>query len=155
MSVSTFYGVPVDRLDQWDVQTALVDGVISDKLKSQIIKVFNDKETSPVVIDGAVKYDTGKSPLFQGVFNYFPKALEEVGLVSAFGASKYAWGGWRHVDEGFTRYTNAMLRHTAEESKGFTTDDESGFNHAAHVAWNALARLELLIAEQERGNKSD
>lgn len=104
--------------------------------------------------DGAVKYDNGKAPIFKGGLGYFPKAIAAISTVSSFGAIKYAWAGWRHVDDGINRYTDAMVRHLAAEAEGQTVDSDSGLMHAAHCAWNALARLELLIIEAEKSGKS-
>lgn len=99
---------------------------------------------------GAIKYDAGKSPIFRGLINYFPRACEQVASVSAFGATKYSWMGWRSVDEGHGRYSDALVRHLTSEGKGEVEDRDSGLLHAAHVAWNAMARLELLILGKEK-----
>lgn len=104
------------------------------------------------VASGAIKYDGGKAPIFRGAISYFPRAIEAVAAVSNFGATKYAWKGWERVDCGFDRYSDAMVRHLAYEGKGEVLDPDSGLLHAAHAAWNALARLELLIREQENGH---
>lgn len=94
------------------------------------------------------KLDGGKAPLQRGLIQYFPRALDAVAAVSAFGAGKYTWGGWRTVPDGEARYSDALLRHmTKEQTEGFT-DGETGLPHAAHAAWNALARLELALAAQ-------
>lgn len=78
----------------------------------------------------------------------FSKALLEVGLVGTYGATKYTANGWRSVPDGVERYTDAMYRHLLAEAGGELRDNESGLLHAAQAAWNALARLELLIAER-------
>lgn len=96
---------------------------------------------------GAVKYDAGKAPIFKGGLGYFPVAIEGVASVSGFGATKYAWDGWRYVPNGIDRYTDAMVRHLAAEAKGEVLDPESGLPHAWHTAWNALARAELISAQ--------
>lgn len=101
------------------------------------------------VASGGIKYDGGKAPVYRGAVSYFPRAISAVAGISAFGASKYAWKGWERVDDGFNRYSDAMVRHLTYEGKGEVLDPDSGLLHAAHVAWNALARLELLIKEQE------
>jgi len=98
---------------------------------------------------GAIKYDGGKSPVFRGALAYFPRAISAVAAVSAFGASKYAWKGWEGVPDGFNRYSDAMVRHLAYEGQGEILDPDSGLLHAAHAAWNSLARLELLLKERE------
>jgi hypothetical protein len=108
----------------------------------------NDKPTQEAaVIAGAVKYDTGKSPIYRGAIGYFPEAIAGVATVSNFGATKYAWAGWRNVPDGLNRYTDAMVRHLVAEAKGEVLDPESGLPHSWHVAWNALARAELLSKE--------
>lgn len=99
---------------------------------------------------GAIKYDGGKAPVFRGLLDYFPRAVESVAAVSAFGASKYAWKGWEGVPDGYNRYSDALVRHLTYEGKGEVLDPDSGLLHASHAAWNALARLELLLKERER-----
>lgn len=41
-----------------------------------------------------------------------------------------------------------MLRHLFLEASGEEVDQESKLMHSAHVAWNALARLDLLLREK-------
>lgn len=94
-----------------------------------------------------VKLDTDKPDA--SLLLQFSRALMEVSKVGTFGVKKYSRGGWLEVDEGQRRYTAAMIRHLLEEDKG-PMDLDSGMYHAAQVAWNALARLELLLRE-ERG----
>lgn len=81
------------------------------------------------------------------VIHGFARALLAVAEVGTHGAHKYTRDGWRQVEEGQYRYTNAMFRHLLEEGVGETHDEDSGLLHAAHTAWNALARLELLLRE--------
>ena len=95
------------------------------------------------------KLDAGKTCAFQGLLAYFPRACESVAAVSTFGATKYAWKGWETVPSGFERYSDAMVRHLIREGQGELTDPDSKFTHAAHTAWNALARLELKLKEME------
>lgn len=94
------------------------------------------------------KDDSGKAPVVRGVIQYFPNALNAVAEVSAFGAKKYDWGNWRFVAEGLERYTDALGRHIASEGRE-DCDQESGLLHAAHAAWNALARLEFLLTKKD------
>lgn len=111
----------------------------------------NEKTNDPEekIGTGAVKYDAGKAPIFRGVVSYFPRAVAAVAEVSGFGASKYAWDGWENVDDGINRYSDAMVRHLIAEGKGEVLDPDSGLLHAAHTAWGALARLELILRDQE------
>lgn len=90
-----------------------------------------------------LKYDSGK-PRMALVLGDFARALLEVGKVGTYGAQKYADSNWLQVENARERYSDAMLRHLlAEELEDY--DEESGLLHAAHVAWNALARLELQL----------
>ena len=104
-----------------------------------------------------VKYDAGKPEVVKGALHYFPNALAAVADVSAAGARKYTWDGWRTVPDGVGRYTEAMGRHLLAEREGPTDSGPGGTGclHAAQVAWNALARLELMLedAKETRGNQ--
>lgn len=101
---------------------------------------------------GAIKYDGGKPCPYRGVVEYFPRAVTAVAEVSTFGANKYAWAGWEGVEDGVARYSDAMVRHLFKEGAGETRDPDSGLLHAAHLAWGALARLELILREKEKQN---
>jgi len=92
------------------------------------------------------KLDYGKP--MAGLLGDFGNALIEVAKVSTFGAQKYSRGGWLHVDDGISRYTDAMWRHLLVEANG-PIDKDSGMRHAAQVAWNALARLELTLRKEQ------
>lgn len=94
------------------------------------------------------KLDAGKVRPGLVVFG-FPRALMAVSKVGTFGAAKYTDHGWRHVPDGERRYSDAMLRHLLTEATGEQVDPESGLLHAAHAAWNALARLELHLERAE------
>lgn len=83
------------------------------------------------------------------IFNDMPRALLAVAEVGTFGAKKYSEGGWRHVLNGIDRYTDAMDRHRLKEFTEGPIDKDSELLHAAHLAWNALARLELMLREPE------
>lgn len=107
----------------------------------------NNVETS--VIPGARKDDGGKPPIYSGVLSYFPNAIEGVALVSAFGATKYAWDGWLYVPDGHRRYSDGLVRHLAKETKGEILDVESRLHHDLHTAWNSLARAELRIRNEQ------
>ena len=106
----------------------------------------NDAEA---VKAGAVKYDAGKPTLLKGGLTYFPRAIALISAVSHFGASKYAWNGWRDVPNGFDRYSEAMLRHLVEEGSADPLDPDSRLPHIGHTAWNALARTELYLLSSQ------
>ena len=90
------------------------------------------------------KHDLTK-PRMGLVLTDFRHALLQVGHVGTFGAYKYADHGWLTVPDGHERYTNALYRHLL--TAPYEIDDESGLPHAAHAAWNALARLELELRD--------
>jgi len=97
-----------------------------------------------MVTESGVKHDAGK-PRLDLVLGGFARALLEVGKVGTFGANKYTDNGWMTVPNAEQRYTDALLRHLLAERSGAYTDSESGLPHAAHVAWCALARLDLQL----------
>lgn len=80
----------------------------------------------------------------------FANALLKVAEVGTYGANKYSDDGWQSVPNGIKRYTDAMYRHLLYEHQGTKVDDESGLLHAAQSAWNALARLELILRESAK-----
>lgn len=96
------------------------------------------------------KLDAGK-PRCTLVLGGFSHALEHVAKVGTFGAAKYTDNGWRTVPNGEERYTDALWRHLLQEAQGIECDPDSGLLHAAHTAWNALARLELMLRSCENG----
>ena len=92
------------------------------------------------------KLDAGK-PMADLLLD-FGRALLSVAEVGTYGAHKYTRGGWQHVPDGVNRYTGALLRHLLQE-KMEDMDQDTDLLHASHCAWNALARLELLLRERE------
>ena len=93
------------------------------------------------------KLDAGKP--MAGVLGDFGLALLAVAEVGTFGANKYTRGGWQSVPNGVERYTDAAWRHLLKEHME-RWDSDSNLEHAAHLAWNTLARLELMLREDAR-----
>lgn len=94
------------------------------------------------------KLDAGKvrpSLIVEGM----ARAIWAVAEVATFGANKYTPGGWVTVDNGQQRYADAGYRHVLKRAMGETVDSDSELNHLAHEAWNALAKLDLYIREQQ------
>jgi hypothetical protein len=96
--------------------------------------------------DIGAKLDSGKPDC--SLLGYFGLALLAVAEVGTHGAKKYTRGGWQYVDDGINRYTAAMERHFLKENYE-KMDDDLPVMHAAQVAWNALARLELILREEK------
>ena len=94
------------------------------------------------------KHDSGKVRAAMPIQD-FPRALVAVAWVSTFGAEKYAAHSWLNVPNASERYEDAFHRHILAQASGEVNDPESGLPHAAHVAWNALALLELQLRRKE------
>jgi len=94
------------------------------------------------------KMDFGKNRLGL-VLNGFARALYAVGEVGTYGAKEYSPGSWAHVPDPINRYTDAMYRHLMDEARGEEYDPGSNLLHAAHAAWNALARLQKILEQEE------
>ncbi len=111
----------------------------------------NESETDPT---GKNPHSTG-SKLDAGkirpslVLRSFARALWAISEVGTFGANKYTDDGWMDVPNGINRYDDSGLRHFLKESMGEELDSDSKLEHAAHEAWNKLARLELLLRQKE------
>jgi hypothetical protein len=97
------------------------------------------------------KLDAGKNRTGL-VLGGFARALLEVSKVGTYGAKKYTDNGWMDVPNGVERYTDAMLRHLLSEEAGELVDQDTKLAHSAHLAWNSLARLDLMLRESEAGN---
>jgi hypothetical protein len=95
------------------------------------------------------KVDAGKVRMHL-ITGGMARAITEVAKIATFGAAKYTDGGWVTVPDGFRRYEDAQQRHAAIRHMGETVDPESGLLHLAHEAWNALAKLDLYLREQEK-----
>lgn len=108
--------------------------------------------------DAGAKLDADKPDM--SLLLLFGKALYEVSRVGTGGKIKYSRGGWQSVEDGINRYTAAMLRHLFEEPYNEMDADLVSYlgnetYHAAHTAWNALARLELILREKDAVKKMD
>lgn len=121
--------------------------------KKNVTNIVNVSESDPHgkgQHELGAKMDAGKAPVMRGVLQYFPRAIRLVSLVSLVGANKYAWAGWEKVPDGVNRYSDALGRHLLDESTEGLIDQQTKQLHAAQIAWNALARLELMIRDMEQ-----
>lgn len=99
-----------------------------------------------------------KPTLFQSVMLRFPRALQEIAKVGVAGCEKYGVPlhdtSFLDVPGAYPRLTDAMMRHVVlepiEGSVNIDPADKGGYLHAAHAAWNAMARLEFALRERER-----
>lgn len=94
------------------------------------------------------KVDAGKVRMHL-ITGGMARAITEVAKIGTFGAAKYTDGGWVHVPDGFRRYEDAQQRHAAKRHMGETHDEDSQLLHLAHETWNAMAKLDLYLRDQE------
>lgn len=95
-----------------------------------------------------IKFDNEKPRIAEMIID-FKDSIEALTNVWTFGANKYAKSNWKQLDNAIDRYTNAMLRHLlAEDTNRY--DDETKLLHAAHIAFNALARLYFILEEEKK-----
>ena len=81
-------------------------------------------------------------PLFEGVFQYFLKALCEVAKCSRAGSDQHHPGQPLHWDRSKSSdEASSLLRHLMQ----YDELDDDGMLHCAKVAWRALALLEKTI----------
>ena len=117
-------------------------------------RIYPEKDPNGIAAKSpGAKLDAGKSPVMQGALHYFPRAITAVANLSAKGAEKYSWKGWEKVDNGINRYGDALGRHMVKEQiEGLFDKDfpDNSVLHATGVAWNALARLELLLRDEQK-----
>lgn len=93
------------------------------------------------------KYDSNKS-MVGTLCRVFPHALLGIGQCIEFGTHKYPKpDNWKLVDEAFIRYQDSMMRHYLKFLAGQEKDSETNLVHLKHMAWNALAILELYLME--------
>lgn len=104
--------------------------------------------------EAGAKLDAGKNRIGL-VLSGFPRAIKAVSMVGTKGSIKYSEYGFLEVENGKERYTDAMMRHFFEECLGeeydMGTPDNPGTEemHAACLAWNALARLEMILRKKQ------
>lgn len=101
-----------------------------------------------------IKLDAEKPPIYTEFLMQFPLSIRMIALVGDAGSKAvgHVRSGWKEVDRGHERYSNALGRHLLEEAQlaGDSACESPDpvrdlIWQAATVAWNDLARLEHLI----------
>lgn len=116
-----------------------------------LIRGIDSKSKSYDLTDDGTgkKYDNGK-PMAGTLTDVFSRALMAVGACIEYGTHKYPDPkNWQLVDNGIKRYRDAMVRHLLKYNAGIDKDEETKLPHLAHMAWNALAILELYMQEHK------
>ena len=121
-------------------------------------KMFHGNVTSirgksPLMKVTGIKYDQDKLRLAEMIIDFAPE-LQELCKVWTFGANKYEKSNWKLVVNGKDRYSNALIRHLIAEEDNLY-DDESKLLHAAHIAFNALARIHFILEEKKERTMGD
>jgi hypothetical protein len=88
------------------------------------------------------------------VMQDMPRAIEGLARVMTWALEEkgYKESDWLTVPDGIGKYHGGLHRHDNKEMRGQTFDDESNLHHAYHTAWNAMARLELILRDEEERN---
>ena len=88
-----------------------------------------------------------QSPIYSGVFKYFPDALLNIARQSWHGNEKHNKGEPLHWARGKSNdHYDALLRHMLTPKK---IDPDTGLIHAVAVAWRAMAQLQIYLEEIE------
>lgn len=104
--------------------------------------------------DHGIKLDAGKPLVYTEFLRQFPRAIRLIARVGEKGtnAPGHVRSGWKSVEQGYERYSDAFARHIlreallATEAEPISPDPMHDLLwEAATVAWNDLARLEHLI----------
>lgn len=99
----------------------------------------------------AAKY--AKDPVWAGVLARFPMALREVAKVSAWGTRKHNVPiddmSFLTIPDAYRIYSDACGRHLLDEAvEGPVNAADGDLLHAAQLAWDALARLEVFLRQR-------
>lgn len=112
-----------------------------------------NKESDPNGLkqgDTGAKFDKGKIRV--SLLKRFGLALLAVADLATGGAEKYTDHGWADVDKGVERYDDALFGHYLREMfEG--CDPDMKVKHEVQTAWNALAKLQLMIEEDREWRK--
>lgn len=108
------------------------------------------------------KDDQGKAKIYQFFMQQFPLGMIELARHMEKGCSDpgHVFLGWQSIENGFQRYSDAMLRHLLEEIIATVTDiDREEVDkllvektQAVATAANAMIRLELLLRKHRNLN---
>lgn len=98
--------------------------------------------------EGGVKFDQGKPPMSL----LDRHAMEQIALVLAFGAQKYAAHNWRK-GIAYSRLLDAALRHLFAFADGEDNDPESGLSHIAHAGCCIVFLLGMIEARPDQDDR--
>lgn len=113
---------------------------LPDAVFSEVSKADATKEGRKI---GKVRMDL--------VMQDMPRAIEALARVMTWALDEkgYKESDWLQVPDAINKYSGGMHRHDNKEKRGQEFDEESGLEHAIHTAWNAMARVELILRKKE------
>lgn len=82
-------------------------------------------------------------------------AIEALGKVLTFGATRYGDETWRLLPKANDRYYAATLRHLFAYRNGEYLDKDSGMPHLFHALTNIAFLIELKLSEQKDASKEN
>ena len=86
------------------------------------------------------------TPVFSGFLNYFPLAVQEVARLSKAGNDKHNPNQPLHwAKEKSNDHADCVARHLLDIGK----PDEDGFSHTVHLAWRAMALLQIELENEQ------
>lgn len=140
------YAEAMKELDEMEKEMKMEGhpGYIADKVR----------HTSAEPLSPATKAKYTRDQVYLGMIARFPRAVKEIAKVSVYGSEKHhremADMSFLTVPDAYRTYTEALSRHlVAEAVEGPKNPQDGGLLHAAQAAWNALARLEVLLRHEE------
>jgi hypothetical protein len=90
-------------------------------------------------------------PITTGVFDYFPRALAYIAMISKAGNDQHNPGQPLHwAREKSTDHADCIGRHLIERG---TRDLQDGLRHSGKLGWRSLANLELELEAAERAGE--
>ena len=82
-------------------------------------------------------------------------AIEALGKVLTFGATRYGDETWRLLPKAKDRYYAATLRHLFAHRNGECLDQDSGIPHLFHALTNIAFLIELNLSQQKDASKDN
>lgn len=138
--------------DRWQGQDPYYPPGPFVQVKSSNTKMVPKPPETRHVPTQPIEAKKAKAPIAD-MLKDFHLAIERVALVTRYGNSQpgRSPGSWRDVPDFENEYRNAKARHAIG---GLVEDNdrESGIEHLAHDAWNALALLQFKL--EKRGEST-
>ena len=119
---------------------------LNEKL-TQIAKEARKDSVGETKMGKSEAQERKETPVFSGVIQYFPKALQEVARCSFIANEQHNPGTKMHWDRSKSGdELDALTRHLIEAG----TVDTDGIRHSTKVAWRALANLEKELENDKK-----